>query len=158
MCCASSEHRGRRLLSDTVGRRCRRAPLSCTASNRSARVNYGDCRALLSPDTLVSEEFVSLARWRAAFLEWKWEGKTVKMPSHVCVQMAIRVVHAVILHDHPCRHHSQFQSLLFLFSIFPTHLGCPFNYYFFVPSYVCTIFYSISYSYIQYLYSQYSFR
>lgn len=23
-----------------------------------------------------TEKFVSLARWRAAFLEWKWEGKT----------------------------------------------------------------------------------
>lgn len=45
LCRASSEHRGRRLLSGTVGRRRRRAPLSRAAGNRSARVNYGDCRA-----------------------------------------------------------------------------------------------------------------
>lgn len=83
---------------------------------------------------------------------------TVKVPLHVCVQMAIRIIHIVILHYHPCRHRCQFQSLLFLFPVFPTHFGYPFDYYFFVPSYVCTISYSICYSYIQYLYSQYSFR
>lgn len=76
------------------------------------------------------EEFVSLARWRVAFPEWKWKGKTEKVPLHACVQMAIRIICTVILHDHPCMHHSQFQSLFFLFPIFPTHLGCLFSFCF----------------------------
>lgn len=148
LCRASSEHHGRRLLSRAVGRHRRRAPLSRTAGNRSARVNYGDCRApsLLRRHCGFRQRSSSASLGEGLLsLSGSGKGRRRKTPFHTCVQTASGIVRPVTLHGRPCRRLSQFQSWLFPFSIFPTHLGCPFHYYYYfsVPSYVCIIHCSI---------------
>lgn len=115
LCHASSEHCRRRLLSSTVSRQHRRAPLSCTASDRSARVNYGDCRA---PSLRGLRQRSWSALLSKEMLLQSGSGKR-RQQRHICVQMVTKVVCPVMLYSHPCRHESQFQSLL-LPSIFPT--------------------------------------